>query len=174
VVAHSFGALCTLEAMLLTTNVRRLVLYEPPMAMGGRDLPPASAARMQAFLDAGEKEEALLVFCREVFKTPEPALALTKVSAGWPVSIAAAHTIQRECQIVDGYTFDPARFRRMLVPTALFVGSISPQPQHDIAATVHAALPDSQIVLLQGEHHMAPNTSPDMFARETLQFLSGR
>ncbi len=31
VVGHSFGALCALEAALLTRNVRRIVAYEPPL-----------------------------------------------------------------------------------------------------------------------------------------------
>src|SRR5687768_6369257 len=32
---HSYGALCALEAALRTDNVRRLVLYEPPIPTGG-------------------------------------------------------------------------------------------------------------------------------------------
>src|SRR5207253_10380171 len=31
---HSYGALCSLEASLLTKNIRKLVLYEPPIATG--------------------------------------------------------------------------------------------------------------------------------------------
>jgi pimeloyl-ACP methyl ester carboxylesterase len=173
VLGHSFGALCSLEAMLLTTNVRRLILYEPPMAMGGRDLPPEPAARMQAFLDAGEKEQALLVFCRDVFKIPEQEIAFIQASPAWPVSVAIAHTIPRECKVVDGYTFDQKRFHGMETPTVLFVGSVSPPPQHGIAETVHAALPLSSIVLLPGEHHNAPTTAPDLLANEVLKFFTG-
>jgi hypothetical protein len=83
------------------------------MAIGGRDLPREPAARMQAFLDAGEKEQALLVFLRDVFKMPEREIAFVRASPGWSVSVAAAHTIPRECKIVDGYTFDSKRFRSM-------------------------------------------------------------
>lgn len=158
--------------MLLTTNVRRLILYEPPMAIAGRDLPPESAARMQAHLEAGEKEQALLVFFRDVFKLPEHVIALGQAAPGWPVSVATAHTIPRECEIVDGYTFDSKRFRSMQTPTLLFVGSDSPPPQHDIAATIHAALPQSRIVLLPGELHSALTTAPDLFAREVLKFFT--
>jgi pimeloyl-ACP methyl ester carboxylesterase len=171
VLGHSFGALCSLDAMLLTPNVRRLILYEPPMAIGGRDLPPEPAARMQALLNAGKKRQALLVFCRDVFKIPEHEIAFIRASAGWPVSVAA-HTIPRECKIVDGCTFDPKRFRSMQTPTALFVGCDSPLPQHGIAETVDAALPQSRIVLLPGEQHSAPTTAPDLFAREVLKFFT--
>jgi pimeloyl-ACP methyl ester carboxylesterase len=169
VVAHSFGALCSLEAMRLTSNVRRLILYEPPMAMGGRDLPAESAARMQALLDEGKREQALLVFLSDVFKMPPAGLASVQASAGWPTSVAVAHTIPRECKVVDGYTFDPERFYNIQTPTVLFLGSDSPQPQHDIAETVHAGLPQSRIVLLPGQHHIAPTTAPEFFAREVVK-----
>jgi pimeloyl-ACP methyl ester carboxylesterase len=172
VVGHSFGGLCALEAMRLTENVRRLILYEPPMAVGGRNLPPESDARMQAFLDAGEPEQALLIFCRDVFKMPDAAIESVQASAAWPTSVAAAHTIPRECKVVDGYTFDPKRFHIMQTPTVLLVGSDSPPPQHDIAATVHAALPQSRIVMLPGQEHNATITAPDLFAHELIQFFT--
>ena len=53
VIAHSYGGICALEATRLTPNIRRLVLYEPPIAT---DLPadvavarpPLSASRWVA------------------------------------------------------------------------------------------------------------------------------
>jgi pimeloyl-ACP methyl ester carboxylesterase len=36
---------------------------------------------------------------------------------------------------------------------------------------VHAALPNSQIVVLPGQQHTAMNTAPELFVREVLQFL---
>ena len=172
VLGHSFGALCSLEATLLSKNVRRLILYEPPMAISGRDLPPEMERRMQFFISAGKKEQALVLFLRDVLQIPAHELAAQHASPGWPAIVATAHTVPRECKVVDGYTFDPERFRNMRTPTVLFVGSDSPEPQHDIAATVHAALPDSRIVLLPGEQHFALNTAPDLFAYEVEASLS--
>jgi pimeloyl-ACP methyl ester carboxylesterase len=168
---HSFGALCSLEAMLLTTNIRHLILYEPPMAIGGRELPPELAARMEGLLDTGEKEQALLLFFREVLKMSQGEIASAQESAGWQASVSTAHTVPRECKVVDGYTFDPKRFRNVQSPTVLFVGGDSPQPQHEIAATVHAALPPSRIAFLPGQQHWALNTAPDLFAREVVNFF---
>jgi pimeloyl-ACP methyl ester carboxylesterase len=155
--------------MRLTTNVRRLILYEPPMAIGGRDLSPESAARMQAFLDEGKKEQAVLVFLSDVFELPPTAIAAIQASTRWPTIVATAHTIPRECKIVDGYTFDPKRFCNIQTPTVLFLGSDSPPLQHSIAETVHAGLPQSRIVLLSGQHHIAPTVAPDFFAREVVK-----
>jgi pimeloyl-ACP methyl ester carboxylesterase len=172
VLGHSFGALCALEAMRLTTNMSGLILYEPPMAIGGRNLSPEQASRMNILLNAGEKEQALLLFLRDVLRIPAHLRASMSASPRWPENVATAHTIPRECRIVGSYTFDPKRFLSMRVPTVLLVGSDSPPPQHAIAAAIHAALPQSRIVLLRGEQHFAPSTSPGLFARELSKLLA--
>jgi len=33
---HSFGAVCSLEASLRTSNLRKLILYEPPLPLPGQ------------------------------------------------------------------------------------------------------------------------------------------
>jgi pimeloyl-ACP methyl ester carboxylesterase len=171
VLGHSFGALCSLEAMLLASNVRRVILYEPPMAVGGRALSPELDRRMQASIDAGEKAEALLLFFREVLQMNEHEVAAAQSSPGWSASVATAHTVPRECKVVDGYTFDPKRFRDMQVPTMFFVGGDSPAAQHGIAETAHAAISGSQIVLLPGQQHWALNAVPDLFVRDVVKYL---
>ena len=37
---HSYGALCALEAALLTRNVRKLVLYDPGIQVAGEEIYP--------------------------------------------------------------------------------------------------------------------------------------
>jgi hypothetical protein len=97
-----------------------------------------------------------------------PRTPLAYPTSCWPLmisgSVATTHTVPRECKVVVGYTFDPNRFRDMKTPTLLLVGSESPAPQHGIAATVHAAIAQSQVVLLPGEQHWAINTVPDPMA----------
>jgi pimeloyl-ACP methyl ester carboxylesterase len=171
VVAHSFGALCALEAVRLTRNVRRLILYEPPMPMGGRDLRVESAARMQAHLDNGEKENALLIFLTDVFMMPAAAIAQARASVGWSASVDAADTIPRECQVVDAYAFDATRFRSMQTPTVLFVGADSPPNQHRIAEALRAGLLQSRIVELSGQHHLAITAAPGLFTQEVARVL---
>lgn len=75
VVGHSFGGTCTLEATRLTAHVRRLILYEPPMPFGLRCWPPEFSARIHALLDAGEREQALLLFWRDIVERPPHEIA---------------------------------------------------------------------------------------------------
>src|SRR5262249_49400473 len=70
VLGHSFGGLCALEAALLTPHLGRLILYEPTLPLGPRNLPAGSDAHLQALLDAGHSEEALLFFFGDMLKIP--------------------------------------------------------------------------------------------------------
>src|SRR5574341_1988277 len=49
---HSFGAVCSLEAALLTPHLRKLVLYEPPLPIPGVPIyPPEVLDQLQSLLD---------------------------------------------------------------------------------------------------------------------------
>src|SRR5215207_903367 len=68
---HTFGALCALEAALLTQNVRKLVLYEPGIEMAGQELySPSDIERLEALLGAGDRERVVATFMRDVAGLP--------------------------------------------------------------------------------------------------------
>ncbi|MEZ4570688.1 MAG: alpha/beta fold hydrolase [Thermomicrobiales bacterium] len=96
---HSFGAICTLEASLLTGNIARLVLCEPPV--NAPELPAELSARMQGMLDSGDREGVLSTFLSEYAGIPEHELEKMRRSPAWPARIAAAHTLLRESVAVD-------------------------------------------------------------------------
>jgi pimeloyl-ACP methyl ester carboxylesterase len=170
VVGHSNGGMCALEAARLTTNVRRLILYEPTMPLGA----PRTeiCARMQALIDAGDSEQALLVFCRDALRLPPPELASFQQSPGWSARVAVAHTIPRELQAVDAYKFDPKHFCTMQAPTLLLVGGDSPPFRRTVAEAFQAGLPNGQIGVLPGQRHGAIEAAPDLFAKEVMRFLT--
>src|ERR671913_2654027 len=71
---HSYGALCALEAALLTRNVRKLVLYEPPMDVTDEQInPPGVVDRLEALLDAGDRDGVVATMLREVARVPPEA-----------------------------------------------------------------------------------------------------
>lgn len=127
---------------------------------------------MHALLDAGEREQALLLFFRDMVKMPPHEIAAAQALPTWPARVAAVHTIPRELQSLDRCTFDPERFGRIATPTALFVGGDSPPAMRTIAETLHAALPNSQIVVLPGQQHVAMRTAPELFVQEVVKFFT--
>jgi pimeloyl-ACP methyl ester carboxylesterase len=171
VIGHSFGGICALEAALLTPNIGRLILYEPAIWLGPRDESAAFDARMQALLEAGNPEEALLLFLRDIVKRPSQEIADMQAMPTWRGWVAAAHLIPRELRSVDRYAFDPQRFRTMRTPTVLFLGGDSPPRRRPVAETLNTALPNSQIVVLPGQQHGAMRTAPDVFVQEVDKFF---
>src|SRR5262245_3900726 len=68
---HSYGAVCSLEASLRTRNVRRLVLYEPPIRTKEPFYLADTVSRLQALLDGGDSDGLVATFFREVVRAPE-------------------------------------------------------------------------------------------------------
>ncbi|HBY98326.1 MAG: alpha/beta hydrolase [Ardenticatenaceae bacterium] len=169
---HSFGALCALEAALLTRNLRQLVVYEPALPLPGVSLYPAGVIeRLQALLDAGDREGVLTTFYHEVVMVPPHEIEQLRASPAWPARLATAHTLPRETRAEERYTFDAQRFKDLHTPTLLLLGGDSPQILKAATETVDTALPNSRIAVMPGQQHIAMYTAPDLFLHEVLTFL---
>jgi pimeloyl-ACP methyl ester carboxylesterase len=169
---HSFGGMCALEAALLTPHTRKLILYEPPIPVEGVPIYPAGVIdRLEAMLAAGDREGVLSTFVQEVVRTPSHEFELLRASPAWPARVAAAHTLPRELRAHERYRFNPERFKSLSVPTLLLLGGDSPAFFKAAIEVVDNALPNSKVVVLPGQQHIAMDTAPDLFVREVINFL---
>lgn len=169
---HSYGAICALEAALLTQNIRKLVLYEPPILSPGVTMYPEGLIDyLEELLVAGNREELLLTFMREALKMPAPEQAQFRASPAWPARVTAAHTLPRELRSHEQYRPKPDRFKGLTLPTLLMVGGDSPSIFKAAIDTLSATLPNCQVTVLPGQQHIAMDTAPDLFIRELLAFL---
>ncbi len=169
---HSFGAICALEAVLLTRNLCKLVLYEPPLPVEGLPLYPEGVIqRLQALLDRGDRVGVLTTFMREVVRLSPHEFELFQSSPAWPARVAAAHTLPRELRATEAYRFNAERFKGLGFPSLLLVGGDSRDHVKAANESLKAALPNSRIVVLPGQRHIAMDTAPDLFAREVVAFL---
>jgi pimeloyl-ACP methyl ester carboxylesterase len=174
VLGHSLGGLCALEAGLLTRNIRKLVLYEPPIPLPGVPVYPEGVIdRLQALLDAGDREGVLTTFIHEVVGMPPHEFARFRSSPAWPARLAAAHTLPRELRAQERYRFDAPRFRDLHTPTLLMLGGDSSHFFKAAIEAVDTALPNSRIAVMPGQRHIAMDTAPDLFLHEVLTFLIG-
>ena len=172
---HSYGALCALEAAPLTRNVRKLVLYEPPMDVTDEQInPPGVVDRLEALLEAGDRDGVVATMLREVARVPPEAVEYMRSLPAWQARVAAAHTIPRELRAQEAYRFDPERFGDLRVPTLLLIGGESPATFEEAEKAVAEALLDSRIVVMPGQSHVAIDTATDLFTTEVLRFLERR
>ena len=170
---HSFGAICALEGSLLTDRVRRLILYEPPIPIDGAPMyPPGVPERIQALVDAGDPEAGLETFFREVVRMPDEELRVYRTLPAWKVRVTLAPTIPREMVIERSYSFQPERFAEYSIPTLLLAGGDSPPAFGRIVDVLDAALPNSRIVVMTGQRHVAMDSAPELFLDEVKKFLA--
>ncbi len=171
---HSFGGVCSIEAALLSRNIRKLILYEPPLPVEGVPIfSEGIIARLQALLDQGDRAGVVTVFMREVVRMPAHEFELFRAAPAWPARLAAAHTLPRELRALEQYRFRPERFNGVALPTLLLVGGDSPHFLKAAIESAHAALPNSKVASLPGQQHIAMDTAPELFVREVTVFLNG-
>jgi pimeloyl-ACP methyl ester carboxylesterase len=173
ILGHSYGALCSLEASLKISNLRKLILYEPPIPIGVEErYPPDAIDRMNACLQNGEREKALLIFLEEIAGIPQSETNMLRSLPSWFSRVAAAHTIVREEASVCSYVLRPEQFSRMFAPTLLLLGGDSPAFYRVAIETLKTSIPNSRIATLPGQRHAAMETAPDLFLGEVIRFLT--
>ncbi len=169
VLGHSTGATCALEAVLHTTAMGRLVLYES--GVGAVTTPAGFTDRMAELLAQDRREEVVTEVLRDLAGMTEDQLTLARSAPSWPERVAAAHTVVRELRVFSAYRFDPARFAGSTVPVLLLAGSTSSAAEASSTAMLAAALPRARVVTLHGQGHVAMLSAPDLFVTAVLDFL---
>jgi pimeloyl-ACP methyl ester carboxylesterase len=171
VLGHSYGAICALEATLLTSRVRRLMLYEPPLPVGIEIYSPGLIERLNGLMAKGDREAVVSTFLREVVRMSPGELDVVRRDASWGARLAAAHTIPRELRLADTYQPDFARIATVRVATLMLVGGESPRFLVEPTHRLHECISNSRMVVMPGQQHVAMNTAPDLFVKHVLEFL---
>jgi pimeloyl-ACP methyl ester carboxylesterase len=168
---HSWGGVCSAGGALRSRNVRRLVLYEPPLIADESQYPPGFLGSIDSLVAAGCREEALLSFMRDVVRVPPAQLGVLRSLPAWRGRIAAAHTIARECRR-SGYPLAPAELARLRMPVLLLEGSESPAFLRQAIGLLAQGIPQARVAVMPGQQHAAMDTGPELFLREVLGFLA--
>lgn len=170
VLGHSLGGVCALEAAFLTKKISKLVLYEPPL----QDLDHTAVAdRMEKMIRAGEREQALLTFLREIVMLSPNEIAAMKRQAAWPGRVSGIDIQIREIRALSKYRFDGRRMKTLEMPTLLLTGSKTASPQ--LKQAIHSlmnTLPKRTLVVFEGQEHNAMDKIPQQFAETVMKFLS--
>jgi pimeloyl-ACP methyl ester carboxylesterase len=168
VVAHSYGARCSLEAALLTSAVSRMVLYEPPGVTPGHRV--SSADMLAALRATDDREEILTIFYRGALHQTDEQIAAMRGTPVWRARLAAAHTVSRELDVIETFGIVPGRYDAIHVPVRLLLGTESPPYFRSTAEAIAAQLTDVEIVDLPGQAHMAINEDPELFLDKVFGF----
>jgi pimeloyl-ACP methyl ester carboxylesterase len=169
---HSYGAICAL-GLAMRHPVPRLVLYEPPLPVGGliggEDLPPYIAA-----IAAGDPDKALEWGLARFTRMSAKSIALLRASKAWERLHVLAKSWTRELEAMDAVSPDVEQYRALACPSLLLAGSLSPEhPMLDAARALAGVLPGVRFEWLEGQGHGAMRAAPTMVAQLMGEFLGG-
>jgi len=168
---HSYGAIIAMEAALRTDRLGGLILYEPPLSVGPGRAPSPLGDKLVALMATGDREAVLVTFLQEGPRYPPEVIAAQQARPDWSYRLTFAHTLPREAQALERYVFEPGRLADLRVPTLLLLGSQSPPFFRQAIEALDTALPDSEVVVLQDQHHNAMEAAPRLFAGQVHRFL---
>jgi pimeloyl-ACP methyl ester carboxylesterase len=167
----SNGATFALGAATLASRIRRLALYEPGLADAGDLVTPELERRLDELLAEGDHEGLVEAFFRDALGLGDDGIAAMRAQPAWPARVAAAPTLPRELRNTPEELFDPERAAQVTVPILLLEGSESPESLRADVRRVAAAVPDSRVVVLEGQAHSADFLAPQLVAEQLLGFL---
>ena len=153
---------------ILTDKISKLALYEPPL----RELDhTAVAARMEKMIQAGDREQASVIFFQEIVMISPSEVVAMKARPSWPALVASIESRFGRFEHFLGYRFDPKRMSTLNVPTLLLTGSKTPSPQLKLAINgLMHSLPRRSLVVFEGQQHNAMDTVPQQFANTVVNF----
>jgi pimeloyl-ACP methyl ester carboxylesterase len=165
---HSYGATCVLGAASLGAPLRRLALYEAP---GPSAAPVPWRDRMTAMIEAGQPGRAMMSFLTEVLGlTVAQVAGLRNAPLGYDIRPIVSATLPREARALAGVDLT-ALASTVTIPVLLILGAASPPWAGEITRELTAALPDSRLVTLPGQGHLAIDAAPGLVAQALIEFF---
>ena len=165
-VGHSYGALCSILAAERTDRLRRLVLYEPPIAVESELL-----GGLEELVAEGRLDEALEGFLASAGATADQ-LGAIRSSPAWPVLLDAMPALPRELRAAAAWRHP----RGPIEVPALFLlgGDTRSRVYLEGLDDLQAAFPDSRRELIPDQLHVAHVFAADAFAELVTGFCTNR
>ena len=174
VAGHSYGGRCALGASLVTSSIRRVVVYEgAPVPPGMSYRPPGLVEAVRGALARGDNDAALATFLGGIVGMSDEDLARYRADPVWPDRVAAAPTILREVEAEAGPAASIQALARATVPVLLILGSTSRSPFRIGTDALAERLADARVVTIEGAAHAAHHTHPAEFVAAIEGFLDG-
>jgi pimeloyl-ACP methyl ester carboxylesterase len=173
VVGHSYGGRVGLGGSLLTTNMRRLVVYEGAPSPPERPYQsPEVLPRLVELQSHRRHEELLETFLREIVGMGEPELDAYRANPVWPDRVAAAPTIVREVEAEASAAAGLDALGAVAIPVLQLLGGDSRAEFRLATEALDTRLPNGRVVVIDGARHAAHHTHADQVVDTVEAFLT--
>lgn len=163
-VGHSYGGLCSILAAERTDRLRRLVIYEPPIAISEQGLPA-----LDRLIASGDHNAALETFLRFAGAAQEQLDAI-RSSPAWPSLVATVPVLSRELHAGAAWRSPSGPID---VPTLWLQGTDTKSPAYlEGLEDLQGAFPDLRQELIPHQTHFGHVFAPEIFASLVVSFCA--
>jgi pimeloyl-ACP methyl ester carboxylesterase len=166
---HSSGAVCSLGASLLVSNLRRLVLYEPPMTNTSEWL--ALSEKMDRWQAEGNVDAIFAAFIGGGASLPTDAVNKLKATPFGAAMFSWAHTLPRETHAMTRWSHNSARYSSVTAPTLYLKGAATPADRQPYQAALKGVMPNFTMREIPNQGHMAHVLAAPVLAQMILEFV---
>jgi pimeloyl-ACP methyl ester carboxylesterase len=160
----SSGAVLALQGAAAGLPVRKLALYEPPLAepRAGAATVEESRRRLEQSIASNDRAGAVRYFMRDVFGAPRAFVLVMPLlmPKAWANNVRVAHTLPYDFTLLGDRSIVTTRAGAIDVPTLVVGGAKSPTALQDGVRLVAEALPNARALLLPGQSHDVSAAAP--------------
>jgi pimeloyl-ACP methyl ester carboxylesterase len=167
---HSYGGIVSAATAAAGADISALVLYEPPLPVGG-PLPESALAAIAAAVGIGDNDRALTIFLSGILHASDATVADLRQTPTWAEWAALAPVWLRELRVITALVGDLDRFTAIRNRTLLLLGADSPQHQIDATGFLAEHVPGATLVEFPGQEHFAHVAEPVAVADAIRSFL---
>ncbi|MFF5096304.1 MULTISPECIES: alpha/beta hydrolase [Actinosynnema] len=165
-VGHSYGGAIALLAAAEREDLAALVLYDPVLPLD-KSANAATLDRIDAALAKGDRDEAFRVVLAEVVGDSAENIEAFRTGApdDWAAMLELVESTRAELAALNDLEFDPAVLDKITVPTTVLLGELSDREPLAFGPTsrlVVDRVPDAELVVLPGQHHVAHAQAPEL------------
>ncbi len=167
---HSYGAICTLEAVRLGADVESLVVFEPPLPYDG----PVAGDHLgeyAAAISVGDRDRAMRIAARHFLRISAEETEGLASTPLWDAFLDLTPTWSRELAEIDATASVLSEYGDLPVRTLLLIGEISPGHLIASSKSLAAQLPDATVNVLEGQNHFAHVLDPAGLAAAVRSFV---
>lgn len=151
VLGHSSGAVIALYAASLAVEtgvpVRALFLSEPPFHFGIDEPAPDLPSRIQAFVDAGDREEAVVLFQREAVGLPDAMIAQFRATDAFAGIVPLAQSTVYDATLARELSTPTDAMLTVDVPVTILCGQQTFPILTAAAERLAAAMPHAELIV---------------------------
>ncbi|MFI1919100.1 alpha/beta fold hydrolase [Nocardia sp. NPDC020380] len=156
VFGHSCGGVVALHALLTPAKIRRVALYEPPVALAG----PALSATLEKARDsmaAGRPGDAIIEFFSTILDYEPPAGMLDGMAA---MLAPRAHGLVADLECFTGMDPDLTRWSTLDVPALLLSGELTDSYGTESIDLLQQTIPNARTITFPGLGHTFDDAQP--------------